>query len=411
MQIAFIGNINNAPFLLAEAMREIGVNVRLLVTRSERLHHPVHAGLIDELPDWIHDASALGIGAFEGQEASIAPALGWVMHNADLAILNDTGPSLHNLLPVPVVSFLTGSDLTYYATLSSAPARRSGWSPEFTSTVHGLMDVAAWEEMVVRQRAGIRRSAVVCYPWRGLLPESDALLDEIGVADSKRTCLLNIDTLRVHATPVPPGQPLKIFNGARLNWVEPMPAGFSDQDHKGSDRLLRGFAQFLRLGGQGQLTLVEKGLHVQETRELALALGIDKDIVWKQEMSVRAFYGELEASHVVCCNLGKSIPGQAALVAMAAGRPALADFSPYAPHFSEPWPVCDARTPDEVAEQLWALYAQPELRQQIGSAARRFAETRLSPSGAARALLERLAATLKTAALKNEIERLRAKQR
>lgn len=403
MQIAMIGNINNASFLLAEGLRELGQTVRLLVTRNERLHHPVLAGLVDELPDWVHDGSSVGLTAYERQEPSIAGSLGWVMNRADLVILNDTGPSLHNLFPLPVVSFLTGSDLTYYATLASGSARRANWAPGFISSIQGLMEVAAWEEMVIRQRAGIRRSCVVNYANRGLLPESDAMLDEIGVPDSARVSLLNIDVPRIRCTPVPPGETLKIFNGARLNWAEPLPPGFSDQDHKGTNHLLEGFAKFLQRGGKGQLTLVEKGLHVAETRALAAALGIDDHIVWKPEMSMAQFYVEMEASHVVCDNLGRSVPGQAGLSAMAAGRPVLAHFAPYENHFPEPWPVCDARSPDQVAEQLWLLYAAPERRSELGADARRFAQTYLSPKSAAKILMDKLADVLPLAAREREL--------
>lgn len=407
MQIAFIGNINNAPFLLAEALREIGVNVRLLLTRAERLHHPVLSGLTNELPDWVYDASSLGLDAFERQDSSIGAALGWVMHKADLAVLNDTGPSLHNLLPVPIVSVLTGSDLTYYAALSSGKARRASWAPGFISTPQGLMAVSEWEEMVIRQRVGIRRSLLVSYSsWRGAMPKSDALLDEIGVEPDRRICLPFIDTTRLHPSPLPGGQPLKIFNGARLNWVEPMPDGFSDQDHKGTDVLLRGFARFLQGGGQGSLTLAEKGLHVAETRALARDLGLDPHIVWKQEMSLSDFFSEIAAAHVVCCSLGKSIPGQAGLCGMAAGRPVIADFQHYAPHYPEPWPACDARSEDQVAEHLWTLYRRPESRAEIGKKAERFAQKHLSPAGAARTFMAQLSEVSALAVAEARIKRL-----
>lgn len=117
MNIAIVGNVGNASFLLAEGLREIGHDVRLVLTRKEKLHHPVLSGMIDSVPDWIYDASDLGSTAFENQDAAIGPALSFATHKADLAILNDVGPSLHNIIAVPTVCFLTGSDLTYYASM------------------------------------------------------------------------------------------------------------------------------------------------------------------------------------------------------------------------------------------------------------------------------------------------------
>lgn len=408
MNIAMIGNIGNASFLLAEGLREIGHEVRLVITRKEKLHHPVLSGMIDSVPDWIYDASDLGSTAFENQDAAIGPALSFATHKADLAILNDVGPSLHNILALPTVCFLTGSDLTYYASTSSGLARRQSWSPGFASSVHGVMSIEAWEQIVFRQRAGIRNALLVIYPPHGAMPASDVLLEEIGLESSKRVFLPAIDIKRIHASPLPPGRVLRILNGARLNWVEPMPPGFADQDHKGTDKLLKGFSEFLRKGGEGQLTLVEKGLHINETRMLAQQLGIDRHIIWKSELTQSEFYMEMKASHLVCCNLGKSVPGLAGLGGMAAGRPVLANFLPYANHFENRWPVCDARTPGEIADHLWRLYREPAARQAIGDEARRFAENYLSPASLARVLERRLADCLRVAKLELEIAELRA---
>jgi glycosyltransferase involved in cell wall biosynthesis len=395
LRIGIYGNVNNYPFLLAEGLRKIGHEVKLVVTRSDPLHHPVKSGLLEWLSEWIYDASSHDWPSLElQQQLPIGPIIDFLMTGTDLVILNDTGPALHHLMPVPSVALLTGSDLTYYGSLSSSLPRRSAWPPGWAETPQGQMYSEHWEQIVVRQRAGIRRSKLVWFPWRGLVPAGDFLLDEIGVEDARRVFLMLSDTNRIPAAPMPPGGPLRILNGARLNWVLPMPPGFTEQDYKGTDILLRGFQQFLHAGGEGVLTLVEKGLHVAETHALAAELGIEPHIVWKAEMPVRAFYDEMCASHVLCCNLGSTNPSMNALAGMAAGRPVVADFrlDVVAGHYPEPWPVCQSTTPEQVAGHFLDLYRRPERRSELGAEARRFAENYLSPEAAARTLIDRLAA-------------------
>ncbi|MGZ3312683.1 MAG: glycosyltransferase [Caulobacteraceae bacterium] len=391
MNIGIIGNINNYPFLLGEGLRGCGARVSLVVTRSDGLHHPVKAGLESAIPDWVYDASHLGQEAFENQDGSIGEALNFALNDADFVILNDVGPSLYNLISVPIMSLLTGSDLTYYANPQSGQARREAWSPVYLRSPAGVLHSDRWEQLVLRQRAGIRRSRTVSHPSRGLLPFGDALMDQIGVVEEQRMFLYFTDTNRVERASMPGGDVLKILNGARLNWVEPLPAGFNPQDHKGTDRLLRGLRLFLDRGGAAELTLVAKGLHVEETRALVSELGLDPHVIWRDEMTSADFTAVMAEHHVVCDQFGQSCPGMVALTAMARGRPVLARFplDTLNQLYGEPWPVCHGETPEAIADQLLAL-SDPDFRGRLGDDARRFAERRLSPRAAGAACIERL---------------------
>lgn len=394
MQIAIIGNTHNLPFLLGEGLRSLGVQVRMVVTRGDRLHHPVLAGLApDGLPDWVFDASDLDSHAFEFQRRSIGPALDFVLHKADLVILNDQGPSLHNLLPLPAVSQLTDSDLFRSAQLAPTAIGTADRPDGHGQLLCGPMDVALWEAMVVRQRAGIRRSLLVSHPWRGMLPEADAVLDEIGVEDGRRLFLLFTDTERVRPTRPPPGRALQILGGARPSWDERTPSGLGHGDDHAADRLIRGFREFLDMGGEGRLILIETGPPTTKTRDLASALDLGDHVVWKTEMSAADLYRELEGCHVVCDHLDPSPPSMMALAGMAAGRPVIANLrlDSMARRFPQSWPACNAQSAHDVARRLWTLYRNPSRRDRLGAEARLFAETWLSPTFAAETLLARLA--------------------
>jgi glycosyltransferase involved in cell wall biosynthesis len=391
MNIGIIGNINNYPFVLGEGLRGCGARVSLVLTRPDILHHPVKAGLEREIPDWVYDASSLGQEAFENQDGSIGEALNFALNDADFVILNDVGPSLCNLISVPILSLLTGSDLSYYANPQSGAMRRESWGQAYLRSPAGLMHSDQWDQLILRQRTGIRHSRVVSHPSRGLLPGGDALLDQIGVGEEQRMFLYFTDTNRVERAPMPGGEVLKILNGARLNWVDPMPTGFTDQDHKGTDRLLRGLRLFLDRGGAAELTLVAKGLHVAETRKLVAKLRLQSHVVWRDEMTAAEFSALIADHHVVCDQFGRSLPGMVGLTAMARGRPVLARFPLETLNslHGEPWPVCHAETPAAIADHLLAL-SDPEFRSRLGDDARRFADRYLSPRAAGAACIERL---------------------
>jgi glycosyltransferase involved in cell wall biosynthesis len=395
MNIGFFGNTNNYPYALAKGLRASGATVRLVVNRPGLLHRP--EGLDVELgaayPDWIMDASHLSEEDFVAQSPRICDALNFVCSGMDAVVLNDIGPSLFGLLEKPAIALLTGSDLTYLADFASAGMRASVWDPAFRASPGGRLSERRWIEFVTRQREGIRAARAVSFPWPGLVPAGDALLADIGVPAARRMFVYLADTHRISPAPPPANPVLRILNGARLNWVRPMPPGFSEQDAKGTDVLLHGFARFLADGGRAELRLVEKGLHTAETRALVESLGIGHAVVWLPEMDLRSFRAEMAAADVVCDQLSTSFPGMVALDAMALGRPVLANFRPdiLGPAYADPWPVCDASDAAGVHRALAGLAGAPAECAALGERARAFAEKWLSPEANARRCLERLA--------------------
>jgi hypothetical protein len=394
MKIGIFGNINNYPYTLALGLRRIGVDAVLVVNRKERLHRPEakDPSLATSYPQWILDCSDLDEDAFVTESPRIGAVLNYLSHQASGLILNDLGPSLLEAAGIPGISLLTGSDLSYYASYDSDEIRSSVWDPAFAASAGGRLGRRKWREFITRQRNGILRSRAVSFAVPGLMQEGDALLREIGVPDECRLSVYLADT--VDLAPVAPRlrERLRLFNGARLNWKKPFPAGFSAQDDKRTDILLEGFAGFLHAGGRGTLVLVQKGLHVAETKELAKSLGIAGNIEWQEEMTLAAFYEQVREADVVCDQLGPSFPGMAGLDAMAIGRPVIANFrlDVLGPCFGAPWPVCHVESVRDVRDALLKLQRSPEKRASLGSEARAFAERHLSPEVNAARCLEKL---------------------
>ncbi len=394
IRIGIFGNSNNYPFLLATGFRALGVDVSLVLSSKDPLNRPVHRWhyLWREYPRWVLDGALVEEDIYLRSEARAEAFFRGAFHDVDAVLLNHFGPACAHWLKVPHLALLTGSDLTYYGNPVIVDVRESSWSPEFRSSEQGLADRAVWLSSVQRQRAGIRNAAAVSFATKGLVPEGDAMLEEIGVPEDRRFFVFMADTLTLKYSPPRGNTELRILNGARINWCRPLPPGFVSQDDKGTDILVRGFAQFLGSGGRGTLVLVRKGLHVNETKMLADELGIGSAIEWHDEMPLDDLHAQMRRADVVCDQFGTSFPAMVANDAMALGRPVLANFRLESPRkgFSGDLPACNATSPEEVCAQLHRLQTSPTLRFDLGKRARRFAEKFLSPEANARKCLEHL---------------------
>jgi hypothetical protein len=385
VKIGIFGNTNNYPYRLALGLRQIGVEATLLVNRREPLHRPENRdpALAKGYPHWILDCSDLGEDEFVIESTKLGPALNYLLHESSGVLLNDLGPSLAEVGSVPSIALLTGSDLTYYGSYEAAKGREAGWAPDFAASAWGRLASRKWAELVERQRRGIRSARGVSFGLPGMIPEADELLHEIGVPDDRRFSVYLADTQDLAPEPPPLRRRLRVLNGARLNWVEPMPAGFTAQDNKRTDIILHGFASYLAAGGEGELVLVEKGLHVEQTRQLVEGLHLSGNVRWLREMSLTRFLEEVRAADVVCDQLGPSFPGMTGLDAMALGRPVLANFrlDLLQRQYPDSWPVLNAESPDHVCRHLLRMFESPDERTSLGASAARFARAHLSPEG------------------------------
>ena len=394
MKIGIFGNTNNYPLLLASGLRELGVHVVLVVNRTEPLHRPEskYPQFAAGYPDWIVDGSRIP----EDDYLAGAPRVGEVLNRlaigCDGLVLNHLGPSLLEFARRPAVALMTGSDLTYYANRSTTFVRQQGWAADYLGSPGARLTVRRWDEFVERQRAGIAAARAVSAPLPGLVPELDTLLDGIGVPHHRRDFFYIADTASSVRRARRAGGPLRVVNGARLNWRRPLPPGYSTLDLKGTDVLLHGFARFARSGGDAELVMFRKGVDAAATEALALELGIADRILWREEVTLSEFYDEIARADIVCDQLGESFPGLVALDAMALGLPVIANFHPHiiGAHYPERMPVCQATTAAEVAAHLDALAGSEAGRVRLGLEARRFARTWLSPRASAQRCLRHL---------------------
>ena len=385
MRIGIFGNTNNNPLLLALGLRQLGYKAVLVVNRKERIHRPESKFPEFEqgYPDWIMDCSDLAEEDFVWATPRIDAVLDFLAYGSAGLVLNDLGPSLLEFCPLPAVTLLTGSDLTYYANPRTTSVRYHGCDPEYLRTPGARRGMRKWDEFIERQRAGIRSATIVSTAIRGLVPEMDDLLCDIGVEETRRDSyyMAFMDAARPRG-PRENG-PLRVLNGARLNW-KPLPQGFCGLDHKGTDTLLKGFADFITDGGDGELVLFRKGQHIADTADLAESLGISSRIVWREQVALHEFHEELLRADIVCDQFGDTFPGMVSLDAMALGLPVIANFRPEINHALFPKPVaCQAQTSAEVTSHLKRLSISAAVRAREGRAAQDFARRYFSPVASA----------------------------
>ncbi|MBT9519358.1 MAG: glycosyltransferase [Dechloromonas sp.] len=393
LSIAIFGNTNNYPLLMAQGLRLLGHNVRLVLNRKDLLHRPEarYPDWAVAYPDWVVDCSNLSDEDIAFETPAMDQAIHCLTHNVDFVILNDVGPALASYLRTPHAVVLTGSDLAYYANFDSLQTRSSMWDPEFKRSLQGRRYLRLMADLVARQRDGILGAEVVCYGQRGLVPSGDGMIDGIGVSDTRRLMLYFSNTIDLQAQPAAKNSKLTILCGSRIVYRPEHNPALSAMDFKGTDILLKGFALYCQRGGRGELRLPRKGQDLQAAIDIISELDITERIHWLDEMSLAKFYEEMIAADLVCDQFGSSFPGMVTTDAYALGRPVMAKLRPeiFSQRFPEALPGFDAETPEQIADCLMMMEQNRDVLPDMGCKSRAYAEAYLSPESMAKQLLDR----------------------
>lgn len=135
---------------------------------------------------------------------------------------------------------------------------------------------------------------------------------------------------------------------ARQNWAI-----------KGNDRVLRGFADFIRKAGPGpKLFLGAWGQEVERTRQLMRQLHLQEHVVWLPPLPKRLLARYINAADVVLDQFVLGAFGTTTPEALACAKPVLLYYN-HADHewcLNEPPPVCNVRTESEICDALLKLY-------------------------------------------------------
>ncbi len=395
MRIAFVGNVNNAPHLLALGFAESGHECRLVPTRPEALHQPSSLrALVDTHTaevTWPPDAS-LADSDFVDRSPRLRDLVADINEWADLVFLNDQGPSIADLLSVPHVAHLTGSDLTYYANYDSIHLREAGWSGDFRRSREALDHRLAWSHLVARQRHGIASAELIIHDPPGLRPDAEILFQGLGVMPSQRLALRLGNTFCSRASrPMPTDAPLRIACLARIG-VRDADSAQSFTDRKGTDILLEGFRRFVLSGGDARLTVTTKGLDPARVQQYVTSQGIGRWVEWVPELSYEHYVSVIEDQHIVCDALSPIGPAGIAMDSMLRRRVVLGNLRPdvYSAWYGTALPGLHCETAADVAQALSWASAHPHLLPALAEEGNRAALRNFDPRVAARVVLERV---------------------
>lgn len=391
MKVGFVGNANNYPFMLARALRQSGHEVCFILVTDTRLDRPEsrYADVGVPYPGWIQelafdDPLEWIRAGMSGKRERIVELLA----DCDWVVVNQLGCSLLPQIRRPALALLTGSDLLVYADWATATkqARQVESRTALRRWARAQVTRVEYLELIRRQRAGIRQATLVRFFSPGLFADGDSLLATLGVGDERRVFLRMTDTDAIAYSEPPANDPPRLFCGARLNWVRPIPHGWCEMDYKGTDVMVKGVALFnRRTGRRVDLRLVRKGLHVVETMALLEQEGIADQVTWCDELDHQHYLDECRQADVVFDQFGNSMTGMVTLESMAIGRPVIANGR--ADLVDGPWaednPLCQAATPEEVCAHLLRLVPDSGIRREVGLASRRFVEQHFSTQAVA----------------------------
>ena len=393
LKIGFFGNTNNYPFMLARACRRLGHDVEVIINRAEPLHRPEfrYDDIQCPYPEWIHDIPLRREVDICVPNRNLRKAIR-ILKACDVVILNEFGPALQTRIGRPSLALLTGSDLGCLA------------SPEFPKTASDAVTAspvwlkrpisrALWSRTVGLQREGIQQSRLIYHFWRGIVPASDAILDELGVRPERWIFRYISDVMQLPFTPPPNNRPLRTFCATRLTWTRPPKPGTHELDLKGSDVMIRGLGMFYRKTKQKlDVQLVRKGLDIKETEDLVIKEGIGELVSWSNEITQRECWERYRQADILFEHFGKGMLGMAAVDGMAIGRPVIANGRPEVleTNLGVKSPICQATTPEEVCAHLERLTADSEWRARVGAESRKFVETQFAADAVSRTILERL---------------------
>lgn len=379
MKIGFLGNTNNYPFIVASQMKELGCEVVMYIDapKEEMLSRPEYysSEINYPYPSWIIEDLRLRKSLYIHLPQLFLRDIIKELNTCDAVILNDYGHRFKNYINpnIPSISMFSGADLEVMADYDAVlkmklTNKKLKYIPKFFSKKFAYFSVN-------QLRNGIAKTSLVSYFLEGLIPYGDKFLKEIfNDKPFPRFNHFHVNTKGYSYHPPKHNNPFRIFSLTRFMWKTPFPPGRSVIENKGNDVMIKGIAKFIKLTNAVlDIHFVEKGLHVQETKDLIEDLGFTKMVTWHKEMPFKSLNEHIQNADVVFEQIGTHyISG--GLYAMLQGRPVIGNARPeiFDKALGESSPICHVTNDDEVCKWLSELYSNKELVDDIGKKSRAY---------------------------------------
>ena len=379
MKIGFLGNTNNYPFIIASQMKAIGCEVVLfidapakeLLNRPEQYTHDISY----PYPEWIKEKLSLRKSLHIHFPQIFEKDVIREINTCDAVILNDYGHRFKNFInpSIPSISMFSGADLEVMGVYENVKQMKLTnaklkYFPNFLKKAYSRFSVK-------QLRKGISQASLVSYFPIGLVPYGDEILKEIfNNKPFKRFNHLHVITEGYQYHSPKNNVVFRIFSFTRFMWKTPFPPGRNAEENKGNDIMIRGIALFLKTYNKPlDIHLIEKGLHIEESKELIEELGYSNMVTWHKEMPYKELPKHILQADVVFEQLGTHfISG--GFYAMLLGRPLIGNAMPeiFNELTGEKTPVCHACTPEQVCYWLQQLTENKDLIGTIGKRSRQY---------------------------------------
>ena len=403
MRVAFYGNICNTLFQVARALRATSdIDAHLYVDRVHDFQMQPESddpGLKDNYPSWIHKSR------YMYPWVRIAPWTSPLVRELkayDAVVVSSNGPLYSQFTGRPTFFWVSGADLNVIPFPLEFIHRRSGLRANVDALLTGF-----WQRRGIRkmtevwtqdflpfrysaEQLGLRESQIapVYFPL-ALDPHLFARADSVGPGTEPQVRAIRerSDFVVLH--------PSRIM--IRTNPA--LPRAHALVETKRNDRLIEGFARFVRRGAAKAPLLVMPERAASPDLELARRmihdLKIENYVYWAKppapmgfpRADLMRFYA---AADVVADDFGDiGWFGLIAIEAAAMGKPLISHLDEQVMGTMYPWhPFLSAKEPEEVAEALEQLYRAPQERRRRGEDGVRWFNLFHSPAGAARVYLD-----------------------
>ena len=379
MKIGFLGNTNNYSFIIASQMREMGCEVVLYVDYPAEVtvNRPEHfsSEIKYPYPEWIKEDLWLRNSLYTHFPNIFSRKVIRELNTCDAVILNDYGHRFKNFIKPSVlsISMFSGGDLEIMADYDNVRNMRMV-NPKLRF-VPAFIKKAYADFSVNQLRKGISKASLISYFPKGLIPNGEQFLSEIFPGDNyPRFNHFHVITEGFNYVAPPDNDIFRIFSFTRFMWKTPFPPGRTIYENKGNDIMLKGIALFLKTYKKPlDIHFVEKGLHLQESKDLIEELGFSDMVTWHKEMPFHELKDHIGKADVVFEQTGKHyISG--GLYAMLMGRPLIGNARPevFEPLLNEPTPVCHVLTAEDICNWLQKLTTDKALLHSIGLRSREY---------------------------------------
>jgi glycosyltransferase involved in cell wall biosynthesis len=366
LRVAFVGNIANVHYRIAAALRDQSdLDAHLFIDSDEVATSRPESddpSLASGYPEWIHE------GRWQGPRNTIAPGRSPVVRELrgfDLVVASGVGPIFARHAGRPWCFLVTGGDLT----LRPFPLR-------FMATYGSAREKAVAALIGFHQRRALRDADEI---WtQEFAPFRDALdrleIDSSRVADLYVPMAVDTELFKPASAGTRPvgafgESDFVVFHPSRLMMRQDARRRATGQ-WKANDRLIRGYARFVRSGVAARPLLVMPDTTLSpdlaEAKTLVRRLGIDREVLWLAPPRAEGFTRmELvplyQHADVVADDFGVGWFGLVVLEALACGTPVVSHVdSKVIDRMYPEHPILLARDEETIAARLAEVAAGPE---------------------------------------------------